>query len=129
MDYRYRDLFARHVLSITSLSKQQNPKAALIIRGGVLLGHGFSKSTGTESDTSPVFESIQEYYTKKSIWDPLEESALFCTYFPSLEEFIALFSTDIRTVRYMGNIIDERTVRFLNSCSGESFEIIKLEIN
>jgi hypothetical protein len=76
-----------------------------------------------------VYESIQEYYTKKSIWDPLEESALFCTYFPSLEEFIALFSTDIRTVRYMGNIIDERTVRFLNSCSGESFEIIKLEVN
>jgi len=75
-----------------------------------------------------VFEALQEYYAKRNNWDPLEKSYLFSTYFPTFEEFIALYSTDIRTIYYIGDISDERTVRFLNNCSGESFEIIKLEV-
>jgi hypothetical protein len=129
MDHRYRDIFAKHVLSITSLSEQQNPKAALIVRGGVLLGCGFSKSTGTENDTSPIFESIQEYYAMKGTCSSIDKSAIFCTYFPNIEEFTALYSTDIRTVYYMGDIVGENTVRFLNNCSGDGFEIIKLEVS
>jgi len=29
----------------------------------------------------------------------------------------------------MGDIVGENTVRFLNNCSGDGFEIIKLEVS
>jgi hypothetical protein len=129
VDNRYRDLFARHILSLLGLSEQVSPQSAIITRGGFVLGQGFSKSTGTEYKTSPIFEALYGYYARRNCWDPLESySSLFCSYFPTFEEFIALYSSDIRTVYYMGDITEEKTVRFLNSCSGLSFEIIKLEV-
>lgn len=124
MDPRYRDIFAHYVLSITSLSEQQNPRAALIVRGGIQVGVGFSKDTGTEFDTSPIFEALINSQEKEKS-HPL---ILFCTYFPSLEECIALYSSEIRKIYYMGDITDERSVRFMNKCAGLSFEVIKLEV-
>jgi hypothetical protein len=85
-------------------------------------------ATGTEYDTSPVFQAIQSYYSLKAHWDLSDTSYIFCTYFPTLWEFISLYSTDIRTVYYMGDISDEETVRFLNGCYVPSFQIIKLEL-
>lgn len=129
METRYRDLFAKHVLSILSLSDQPNPKSALIVRGGVQLGSGFSKSTGTFIDTSPITEAICMYYAMRSSCDNIEETSLFCTYFPSLEEFRSIFITDIRLIYYMGEITDAETVKFLNTCSGKSFKIIQLQFD
>ena len=45
-----------------------------------------------------------------------------------MEEFIALSSSDIRVIYYMGDITNENTVRFLNE-DAENFKIIKLEIS
>jgi len=60
------------------------------------------------------------------------EGELFSSYFPTLEEFILLTSTRIRSVRYMGEIEDERTVQFLNAHTGlypdDGFEIIKVQL-
>lgn len=55
-----------------------------------------------------------------------------CSYFPTLEEFIFLCHTNIRTIYYMGDIQEEKTVRFLNKLSKENienqFEIIKINL-
>ena len=125
MDQRYRNFFACHVISLIGLSEQKSPRSALIAGGGELLASGFSKGTGTEYDTSPIFEALFKYAASDK---GCKDLAWFCSYFPSLEEFIALYSTEIRTVYYMGSIQDEKTVRFLNNCQGPSFEIIKLEV-
>ena len=126
MDQRYRDIAILYVLSLTGLSEQQKPKAALIVRGRKQLGYGFSKGTGTDYDTSPIFEALLESSTCLILNVRDDSLAIICTYFPSLEEFIALYSSSIRKVYYMGDITDEKTVRFLNNCS-KSFEVIKLE--
>jgi hypothetical protein len=110
------------------LSGQQNPRAALILRGGVQVGSGFSSSTGTEYDTSPIFEALLNRSDIKYVSQDSDACSIFCTYFPSLEELLALYSTDIRTIYYIGDITDERSVKFLNSCTGPCFDIIKLEI-
>jgi len=56
---------------------------------------------------------------------------ILCSYFPSYDEFMLLYMTDIRTVYYMGDIEDERAVQFLNAQTQaypeDGFEIIKLE--
>lgn len=129
METRYRDLFAKHVLSILSLSDQPDPKSALVVRGGIQLGSGFSRSTGTSSDTSPIIEALLCYYAMRSIWDFNDEPCIFCTYFPSLEEFKSIFITDIRLIYYMGEITDAETVKFINTCSGKSFKMIQLRFD
>ena len=128
MDNRYRDIFAKHVLSLLSLSRQQTPRAALIVRGGQQLGSGYNKAIGDTHETSPIIECLFEYYSTIVLWDKSFKSVLFCTYFPSMEEFIALSSSDIRVIYYMGDITNENTVRFLNE-DAENFKIIKLEIS
>lgn len=60
-----------------------------------------------------------------------EECVLISTHFPSYEEFQALFETSVRKIYYMGDVNDEKAVRFLNAhskASEEGFEIIKLNI-
>lgn len=69
------------------------------------------------------------YYAMRSSCDNIEETSLFCTYFPSLEEFRSIFITDIRLIYYMGEITDAETVKFLNTCSGKSFKIIQLQFD
>jgi len=127
MDVRYRNFYAQHVLSIRNLSEQRDPRAAIIIRGRVIVGYAFSKSTGTGYDTSAITEALINSYNYKLEGNDI--AILFCTYFPTLEEICVLFLTDIRTIYYMGDIIDERVVHFLNTCTGYSFEIIKLEFD
>lgn len=128
MDNRYRDIFAKYVLSLLSLSGQQTPRAAIIVRGGQQLGSGYNKAIGNNHETSPIVECLFGYHSAKILWDGSYKSVLFCTYFPSMEEFIALFSSDIRTIYYMGDITNENTVRFLNE-DGKNFKIVKLEIS
>lgn len=125
MDERYRNIFARHLLSIRELSECEIPKSAIIVRDSIQVGSGFSKKTNTEFDTSPIYDAMRHYYIIRDI--VYNQPALFCSYFPNLGEFLALYSSDIRTVYYMGDITDEAAVRFLNNCL-EPFEIIKLEV-
>ena len=58
------------------------------------------------------------------------EGTLISSYFPTLEEFMLLLGTKIRTVRYFGNIEDEKAVIFLNAHTNENpengFEIIQI---
>lgn len=125
MDVRYRNFYAKHLLSIRDLSEQRNPGAALIIRGGVQVSSAYSVGTGTEYNTLPIIEAIIRSYSYWGI--VIAPAVMFCSYFPSLEELLAIYTTDIRTIYYMGDITDERSVRFLNTCTETSFEIIKLE--
>ena len=67
------------------------------------------------------------------LYDALIPDILFCSYFPSLEEFKTLcYMTDIRKIYYMGEITDEEAVKFLNKQTKKDpqngFEIIKLKI-
>lgn len=75
--------------------------------------------------TSPVLEVVIQHGIGY-------EGVLFSSDFPTLDEFIVLSSTKIRTVRYMGEITDDRTVQFLNAHTHaypeDGFEIIKMEI-
>lgn len=60
----------------------------------------------------------------------LNPTILIATYFPTYEEFLTLYLTDIRTVYYFGSIEDEKTVKMLNAYTGydkdKGFEIIQL---
>jgi hypothetical protein len=128
MDEQHRNIFIRQVLSYLQLSEKSNPQAALIVRGIAPLGIGFSSGIGAGYVTSSIFEAVLQYQTLKIKTEEDEPTYLFATYFPSLEEFRALYSTDIRTIYYLGDITDKNTVKFLNETICP-FKIIKVEIN
>ena len=130
MDAGKRDIYARYVLGLLNLSKCSSPRAAIIVgREGRVdtVDEAISESIipGKEYYGSPIFEVLVQFGTSR-------EGELFSSYFPTLEEFILLTSTRIRSVRYMGEIEDERTVQFLNAHTGlypdDGFEIIKVQL-
>lgn len=128
MDEQYRNIFIRQVLSYLQLSERSNPQAALITRGSVPLGIGYSSLIGGGYITSSIFEAILQYQTLRIKTDREEPAYLFSTYFPLLDEFRALYLTDIQTIYYMGDITDKATVKFLNETACP-FKIIQIKMD
>jgi hypothetical protein len=127
MDARKRDIYAGHVLRLQQLSECSCPRSAFIVGESGRLVETISKNLIPFSlySSSPVIEAILKYG-----YDT--EGTIFCSDFPSLDEFMTLFLTKIRTVYYFGDIKDEKAVMFLNKHTGtypeNGFEIIKLEL-
>lgn len=133
MDERIRRFITVHVLELVKLSESSSPKAAAIFRESDIISSSYSKKIGSGYDSSPVVSCyIELLRTRKGI-KHLSDLYIMCSYFPSLEEFLFLCHTDIRIVYYIGEILDEMTVRFLNRLSMENsengFETIKINLN
>jgi len=137
MERQFRDLFAKHLLELKNVSKCSNPRTAIITRGELLISSGWNREAVPGLQIPPIFIAIHGYsLSAYKLYGGMNEETLnptlFSSYFPSLNEFLLLMTTDIRSVYYMGDLEDEKAVRFLNDLTrirpDDSFEIIKLEI-
>lgn len=91
---------------------------------------GINRKTAGNKEISALMDAVLGYFqTVRHVYET--KPVIFCSFFPSLDDFNLLLKTKIRTVYYMGDIEDEETVKFLNILTREkpeeSFEIINLK--
>jgi hypothetical protein len=135
------------VLRLRELSECSVPRAAAIflssslsskassleeiINGDMIITSAFNTKIEGNFETSPVVQAYLKYRDISK--DFFEEPLMVSSYFPSIQEFLFLSHTELRTVYYMGVITDGRAVRFLNDLTknnpDKGFEIIKIKIN
>jgi hypothetical protein len=133
MDYRKRDLYARHVLELSNLPECCRTRSALIAggeRGVVASAYAENIVPGKEYETSPVTDAILRYFST-CLRHEDKDIAFFVSYFPSLNEFLQIYRTNIRIVYHFGQIDDQDAVQFLNAHtkmnSEDGFQIISLK--
>ena len=147
MDERNRDFIANHVLRLVELSECRVRRSSVIfidpdsenvvghspewVSNTSVLVSSFSSDIVEGYITSPIVDSYLKFSNLNFIG--VNKPLIACSYFPSLEEFMFLSHTKLRTLYYMGVITDGRAVKFLNKITKDNpddgFEIIKIKIN
>ena len=139
MDARERNFYARQVLELRGMSECSSPRSAIVVRSkwGIISTaySSYILPVSKKYERSPVATAVLAFFQDigQPVVHPREAPVLFSSYFPSYEDFMLLMYTRIRTVYYMGDIENPKTVQFLNDHTAgdrsDGFEIVKLEFS
>lgn len=109
-------------MSLLQFAEGESRKSAIIPLNNKIL-YSYSSPIVDKYYTSPIFNVLHNYL---KLNEEKKNPVLFSSCFPSLDELIFIYETDIRTIYFFGDIENENVVDFLNKFT--DFEIIKLEV-
>ena len=119
--------FIRTALGASLLSGCDIKQGALLVRDRKILSYGFNRKIDANGrwPINAVYDAI---FGASS--DQLQGSTLFCTYFPTLDEFKMLVAIGVSSINFSAEITkaDSETIHFINDIANTyPFEIIQLQ--
>jgi hypothetical protein len=91
-----------------------------------LLSHGYNRWIMKDEkwEISAIYDAI--FGARK---ENLAGSMLFCTYFPTVEDLILISATGITSINFLGPIINQESVMFINKLNASHIplEIFELQ--
>jgi deoxycytidylate deaminase len=112
----------------SNLSECSDKRGAVIVRDRRLLAYGYNRKLTTKDtwEISAIYDAIFGTYSEN-----LENTNIFCTYFPSVEDIKLIVSVGVYSIYFMGVITeaDSGAVRMVNQLNSEHIplEIVQLQ--
>lgn len=136
MDERRRDYFAEYLQRYKQFSEHRDPRTALIAGGTHILACASNDVIyeGSTYETSPIVAAILSWYKHHGAQNPYEDKTyLFSSYFPSMQDLLAILLTPIRSVYFFGDIDKEDAAILLNDHNrhgglSQRIELIRLHV-
>ena len=125
--FEERKFFANTARGVSALSSCPTKHGAVLVRGHKILSTGHNRRIIPASDrweSSAIFDAV---FSARDT--DLTGSALFLTYYPSLEDMKLLIAAGIIAIWFFGEITDTATVELSNSLPNASIPLEITQLN